>query len=46
MEETKKEIQEVETTIPLKKKPVVELLVEEKDIVFASEMATHCGDQC
>ncbi len=31
---------------PLKKKPIVEVLIEEKDVVFASEMAAHCGDQC
>jgi len=46
MEENKKAKMEVEVTTPLKKKPVVEVLVEEKDVVFASEMAAHCGDQC
>lgn len=49
MDENKKDKKDkkgVEVTSPLKKKPVVEVLVEEKDVVFASEMAAHCGDQC
>lgn len=37
---------ELKVNKPLKKKPVVEVLSDEKNVVFASEMAAHCNEIC
>lgn len=35
-----------EDTPVLKKKPVVKVLMEKKEIIYASEAAGYCSDQC
>lgn len=30
----------------LKKKPVVKVLMEKKEVIYASEAAGYCSDQC
>lgn len=38
--------QEVNTVSKLNKKPVVKVLMEKKEVIYASEAAGYCSDQC